>query len=202
MKIFVAGAIIFTISDYILIFGKVGFEPMGLQGSAIATILQYGFMVIAALFYILFNEKNRKYGVELFSILHAKHEIYRFCTISWPIILDKATIACAYIWLGKMISPLGTEAVAAFSAIKDMERMAFLPAIAFAQIITFLISNDIGANDIKAVKVNIKKLLFSWIHGEWYSSGNGCKTNFLSLFDRQGEFTYLVLQTFPYIAYA
>lgn len=202
MKIFVAGAIIFTLSDYILIFGKFGFEPRGLQGSAIATILQYGFMVIAALFYILFNQKNRKYGVELFSIIDSKHEIYRFCTISWPIILDKATIACAYIWLGKMIAPLGTEAVAAFSAIKDMERMAFLPAIAFAQIITLLISNDIGANDIKAVKINIKKtLLLAGLLVSGILLVMVAKTNFfLSLFDRQGDFTYLVLQTFPYIS--
>ncbi|QQR62877.1 hypothetical protein IPH67_00080 [bacterium] len=101
-----------------------------------------------------------------------------------------------------MISPLGTEAVAAFSAIKDMERMAFLPAIAFAQIITFLISNDIGANDIKAVKVNIKKtLLLAGFMVSGILVVMVVKTNFfLSLFDRQGEFTYLVLQTFPYIS--
>ncbi|QQR62878.1 hypothetical protein IPH67_00085 [bacterium] len=109
MKIFVAGAIIFTISDYILIFGKVGFEPMGLQGSAIATILQYGFMVIAALFYILFNEKNRKYGVELFSILQTKYEIYRFCTISWPIIFGQGyDCVCIYL-VGKNDFTIGNR---------------------------------------------------------------------------------------------
>ena len=137
------------------------------------------------------------------SIFSEEHEIKRFCLVSWPIILDKATIACAYIWLGKMIAPLGTNAVAAFSAIKDMERVAFLPAIAFAHVITFLISNDVGAQNISAIKINIKKVLFlgivmvcSILAFMLY------KTEFfLALFDRKGDFTELVLQVFPWISF-
>ncbi|HTM06348.1 MAG TPA: MATE family efflux transporter [Patescibacteria group bacterium] len=202
MKIFIFGAFVFVCADYVLIFGKYGFTPRGLQGSAIATILQYGLMSLVALGYIIFNKKNRKYGVKLLSIFSEEHEIKRFCLVSWPIILDKATIACAYIWLGKMIAPLGTNSVAAFAAIKDMERVAFLPAIALAQVITFLISNDVGARNIDAIKVNIKRVLLLGIIMVssilLYMVYN--TRFFLTLFDRQGDFTPLVLQVFPWIS--
>lgn len=202
MKIFIFGALVFVCTDYILIFGKCGFAARGLQGSAIATILQYSLMSIVAFFYIILNKKNRKYGVKLLSIFSDQHEIKRFCVVSWPIILDKATIACAYIWLGKMIAPLGTNAVAAFAAIKDMERVAFLPAIALAQVITFLISNDLGAHNISAIKINIKKVVVLGIIMVCsilcYMVYN--TELFLSLFDRKGDFTPLVLNVFPWIS--
>ena len=38
------------------------------------------------------------------------------------------------------MSHMGPMAGAAFSSVKLMERFAFLPAIAFAQVITFLVS--------------------------------------------------------------
>lgn len=202
MKIFIFGALVFVITDYVLIFGKYGFTAYGLQGSAMATLLQYVTMTIVAVCYVLFNRKNRKYGVNLFSIFTSHHQIKRFMHVSWPIVLDKATLAIAYIWLGKMIAPLGTNAIAAFSAIKDMERFAFLPAIACAHVITFLVSNNIGAQDITAVKINIKKVLL--LAGAMVSSILFLMTMFTSqvlyLFDKQGDFTILVMQVFPVIS--
>ncbi len=202
MKIFIFGAILFVIADYVLIFGKYGFPEYGLQGSAIATLLQYMGMSFVALLYILFNHKNRKYGVSLFSGYGSWSDIVRFVKISTPIVIDKASVAIAYIWLGSMIAPLGTNALAAFSAIKDMERFAFLPAIAWAQVITFIVSNNIGSGDFFAVKLNIKKV--TWMSSIMvfallmivvrYSS------YFLLLFDKKGDFTELVSATFPILS--
>lgn len=202
MKIFIFGAILFVVADYVLIFGKYGFPEYGLQGSAIATLLQYVGMSFVALLYILFNHKNRKYGVSLFSGYGSWNDIVRFVKISTPIVIDKASVAIAYIWLGSMIAPLGTNALAAFSAIKDMERFAFLPAIAWAQVITFIVSNNIGSGDLLAVKLNIKKV--TWMSCIMvfallmivvrYSS------YFLLLFDKKGDFTELVSATFPILS--
>ncbi|MFI5332979.1 MAG: MATE family efflux transporter [Candidatus Babeliales bacterium] len=44
MFAFIAGITVFIFFDYALIFGEFGFSPMGLQGSAIASILQYAVM--------------------------------------------------------------------------------------------------------------------------------------------------------------
>ena len=202
MKIFIFGSILFIFFDYVLIFGEWGFPAMGLQGSAVATIIQYGSMMTIALGYVLFNKKNLKYGIKLFSGFTDTSYIKHLLSLSWPVVLDKSIMAWAYIWLGKMIATMGTNGIAAFCAVKDMERLAFLPALAFAQIITFLVSNDMGTQNWDNIKINIKKILFLassmvtvvlifFIYKQ---------EHILNLFDKKGDFTQLAMQAFPLLS--
>lgn len=204
MKIFIFGSILFVIFDYVLMFGKCGFPALGLQGSAIATIIQYSSMMIISLCYVLFNKKNRKYSINLFSGFSDISYIKHLIVISLPVILDKSIMAFAYIWLGKMINDIGmgTSGFAAFCVVKDMERFAFLPAIAFAQIITFLVSNNVGTKDWDDVKVNLKRiillalimvtgLLAVFVYHRAY---------IIQIFDRRGDFSGVAMQAFPILS--
>src|SRR6185436_5859406 len=74
-------------------------------------------------------------------------------------LVDKTTMAFAYLWLLKMIRPLGVKGVATFGVIYEMERFALIPALALAQVITFLVSNDIGAQNWHGIIDNIKKIV-------------------------------------------
>ena len=202
MKIFIFGSILFVCFDYVLIFGKYGFPAMGLQGSALATVIQYSSMMIIALGYVLFNKKNLKYSINLFSgftdISYVKHLL----AVSWPVVLDKAIMAGAYIWLGKMVATMGTGGIAAFCVVKDMERFAFLPALAFAQIITFLVSNDVGTKNWESVKINIKKTIFlasgmvSIILGFFIYK----RAYIINIFDKKGDFSEIAMQAFPILS--
>ena len=202
MKIFMFGAVVFIVSDYLFIFGA-GFIPaMGLQGSALATVLQYACMLIVACGYVLSSRKNRLYGIDLLSAVRDFSHIKQLLEISWPVMLDKMTFALAYIWLGKMIAPMGTTCVAAYCAVRDIERFAFLPAIACAQIITFLVSNDYGAGRWDHIKTNIKKVIFVAsaavvviLIGIMYWS-----SNILAAFDKKGEFGSVVLYVLPLLS--
>ena len=202
MKIFVFGSMLFVFFDYALIFGKFGFPTLGLQGSAFATVIQYSSMMLIALGYVLFNKKNLKYSITFFSGFRDVSYIKHLLTISWPVVLDKAIMAWAYVWLGKMIATIGTEGLAAFCVVKDMERFAFLPAIAFAQIITFLVSNDVGIQNWQGVKTNIKKtmilatvmvsiILCFFIYQRAY---------IISIFDKNGDFSEIAMQAFPVLS--
>ena len=202
MKTFIFGALVFLFFDYVLIFGKCGFPRLGLYGSAWASLFQYVAISVILLGYILWNKKYYKYAINLFSILKEKSYVSHLASVSWPVILDKATMAMSYIWLGKMIAPMGTSCIATFCVIKDIERFAFLPAIACAQVITFLVSNDRGARNWLAISENIKRVvviafftvffllfLFS-LHIE----------KIVYFFDRQREFTELVVYAFPIVS--
>lgn len=202
MKIFIFGSSLFVFFDYVLIFGKWGFPAMGLQGSALATVIQYVSMMIIALSYVLFNHKNRKYGISLFSALKDVSYVKHLLVLTWPVVLDKAIMAWAYVWLGKMIATMGTSGIAAFCVVKDMERFSFLPAIAFAQVITFLVSNDVGVKNWDNVKSNIKKVVFLatimvvfilavFIYYRAFIIG---------VFDKKGEFSCLAMQAFPLLS--
>jgi len=202
MKIFIFGSLLFVFFDYALIFGKYGFPALGLQGSALATVIQYSSMMIIALGYVLFNQKNRKYGISLFSGLTDVSYVKHLFVLTWPVVLDKAIMAWAYVWLGKMIATMGTCGAAAYCVVKDMERFSFLPAIAFAQIITFLVSNDVGIQRWDNVKSNIKKvlLLASSMVSVILLLFVYKRADIINLFDKKGDFTDLAMQAFPLLS--
>ncbi len=202
MKIFMFGALVFLFFDYTLIFGNFGFPRLGLLGSAYASVIQYATIFVIALGYVLFNEKYRKYAIDLFKVFKDKSHAKKLIKVSWPIILDKATMAGAYIWLGRVISPLGTNCVASFCVIKDMERFAFLPAIACAQVITFLVSNDFSIANWNGIRSNIKKVIFLsagmvlsvLIFFSMYAEPVA------TIFDKKGDFAPLAARAFPIIS--
>lgn len=200
MTLFVLGGIIFIVSDYICIFGKCGLPAMKLFGSAVASIIQYFVMVVGALYYILFSPQQQKYAIRSQSF---DHESARsIIMISWPVMLDKAILAAAKMWLALLISPLGKTALASFAVIKDMEQLAFVPAIACAQVITFLVSNDYSRRDWIAIKNNIKRiiLLASFIVGSIVCLFSYCPEMLIQFFDTKKVFGSFAAQAFPLLS--
>ncbi len=202
MKIFMCGAIVFIFFDYALIFGKFGFAARGLQGSAIATCIQYGVMLIISVLYMVYKKKLRRYSIVLLEPFKDWRYVIHLAKISLPVLIDKTTMAMAYVWLGKMIAKMGTCGTAAFCVVKDMERFAFLPAIAFAQVITLLVSNDVGACRWDAIKTNIKKIIFLALCMVAlilvFFSYNAAFI--IEVFDRKGEFTGMAKTAFPILS--
>jgi MATE family multidrug resistance protein len=199
MQIYIAGVLSFIIVDYVLVFGLYGCPAMGLAGSAIASIVQYIIMASAAMSYVLLNPAYRMYGIHLMNGITQHDQLVRLLALSWPVVIDKATLAAAYIWLGSLLKNLGTNTAATFIVVKDMERLAFLPAIAFAQVITFLVSNDYGIRNWAGIKSNIKKVAFL----------ASCMVlglivilvldpeKIIGIFDQRGEFTPMAATVFP-----
>lgn len=159
MIIHVAGIIAFIFFDYTLILGNLGFPRMGLQGSALATIIQYSLVNVLSIAYIMFNPEYKKYFSQTFFSIFRPGKAFHLLSLSWPIMIDKTTLSLSYVWLSKLIAPMGKTCIATYNVVKDLERFAFLPAIAFAQVITFLVSNKLGARDNEGAMSNIKKTL-------------------------------------------
>lgn len=199
MVIFVVGNICFVLSDYTLIFGKFGFPQLGLLGSAVAYLIQYAFMSCLMLIYILYAQEYKKYEISLYPKKVDKKRFKQFLGVSFPVVLDKMSIAFAYVWLASCMSQLGSTAGASFSMIKLMERIAFVPAIAFSQIITFLVSNDLGKGKWDDIHSNIKKvvLLSSSMVGAILLIGSIWPYAIVNFYGCTGEMCYLVAAVFP-----
>lgn len=202
MVVFLVGAITQIVLQRILIFGAFGLPAMGLQGVALAAIVQQGTMLLTALGFVVFSSKNRRYVIDLFKPISQPSYIKNLIQISWPVTVDKVTFAASYVWLAKIICPMGKYASASFCAVREMERFALVPAVALAQIITFLVSNDIGAGDLSGVKSNIKKVMLMatsmvfiilMIFTIWSSK-------VVWIFDQKGAFTDFVTRAFPPLA--
>jgi len=193
---------IFLFLDYGLVLGEFGLPQIGLCGSAIATIIQYSVMNIIALSYILFNPEYKKYfTVMFFSIFNPKRALH-LLNLSWPIMIDKMAIASSYVWLSKMIAPLGKYAIATYDVVKNLERFAFLPVMASAVIITFLVSNRLGSGDLEGATANIKKT-FLFTSGILLSAIMVLCINaryFVSYFDPQNQFTDFASAALPLVS--
>lgn len=199
MYLFLLGSLVFILFDYALIFGAWGFPALGLQGSAYAFTIQYGVMFTAALAYMLCNPAYRIYQ---FSYKHiAWQQIRSLCALSWPVMFDKAALQMERIWMIRLLAPLGGSVLGALGAIKDMEALAFVPAVAFGQVVTLLVSNEFGAGDFAALKVTIKRCLamatgmvFALLALFMLNA-----TAIIGLFDRQQAFTDFACRAFPVV---
>ena len=199
MLFFAVGALVFIVTDYVCIFGKFGIPEFGILGSAIASCAQYGVMVACACLYVLYSSVYCEYGISLFAGISSWHRVRQLLYLALPIVIDKTMMAWAYVWLAKMISGLGSHALASFSAVKLLERMAFVPAVAWSQVITFLVSNDLGGNNWDRICDNIKRVVLVasimvallLIVFSFYSE------NIIHLIDQQNEFGYITKRVFP-----
>lgn len=201
MQLFMLGAVSFIFFDYALIFGAWGFPAMQLQGSAIASIIQYAVMVCAGFVYIVRSNAHVTYNLSLREGVDWSLAS-KMALLSFPVMVDKAVLAVAKMWMCKMIAPMGTCALGAFNVVKDMEQFAFAPAIAFAQVITFLVSNDYRIKNWDGIKSNVKKIIF-------LSSLMVCTilcifslypAFFIGFFDKKKIFTDFAAQVFPVVS--
>jgi putative MATE family efflux protein len=202
MKLFIFGTLVFLVFDYLFILGGAGFPAMGFLGSAAASVVQYFVMVVTVVIYIMRNEKYRKYGIDLFSSIRSFSYIKELLWLSWPVLIDKATISIAYIWLGKMLAPMGVFALASFTVVRDMQNLALTPGKAFAQVITFLVSNEYGSRNWRGIKSTIKKTVFSSLIMvlALLIIFSIFPTYVIHLLDKKGEFTEFAARAFPLLS--
>lgn len=201
MVLFMVGGVVFVLFDYILIFGKWGFPALQLKGSAFASLIQNMVMFFGALFYFLSNKLYPLYGIDIVRSWNLQEGLTVF-RLSLPVMVDKAILAAAKIWLCYLISPLGKVAMAGFSVIKDMEQLAFIPAIAFAQVITFLVSNDYAKGNWTGIKANIKKVIFlsSLMVFFILLLFSVYPEPIIQIFDKKDVFTSFAAYAFPYVS--
>jgi MATE family multidrug resistance protein len=202
MLIYCFGAVVSVLVSWLLIGGNWGFPALGFYGSAIAMVLQHVAMFLAALIYLMLHTEYRAYKINLFKCMWSLSYVRQLFMLSWPVVIDKATLAAAYIWLVKMFAPMGTGGVATYNIIKDMERFALAPAVAFATIITFLVSNNMGARDWVGIKSNIKKTVFLATFFVFcvLLIFSVFAESIIRIFDKKGDFTALASAAFPLLS--
>jgi MATE family multidrug resistance protein len=197
MYFFVLGACSFIFFDYALIFGMFGFPAWGFLGSATAFALQYIIMFCAALAYVIWKKEYKIYNI---NFMRSSWSLLRsIFKLSWPVTFDKSALQIERLWMVRLIAPMGSFALGSLNVIKDMEALAFVPAVAFAQVATLLASNEFGARHFDAIK-KITKIIFTFasiavalLAGLFVLNAHAI----ISIFDRQHAFTDFAAQAFP-----
>lgn len=205
MYLFMTGSTLFVFFDYVLIFGKLGFPKMGFMGSATASVIQYSIMLIGAFIFIL--QKQKKYDIKFFRLIKFEN-IIKLISLSWPVMLDKASLALCNIWLGRMMGIITAGTInpvmilGAYTALKDIERIALVPGLAFAQVLTLLTSNDSSSGNWSGIMATLKRvflLSYTMVSIILLIFFLGLKS-YLNIFDVNNVFTSFVIKAFPIVA--
>lgn len=137
--------------NYILIFGHFGFDPMGIEGAALATIISYMFNVVAYLFLLKIPHAK----LNLIPIIRIK-DLKRVWNIGWSASLDRGISSLSFLVFVSIITAYGTAELAGYQVGLRIEGIAFMPGFGFAIASMALVGQNIGAgNKDKAFNMGI-----------------------------------------------
>jgi MATE family multidrug resistance protein len=147
MYITITGNVLNIILNYIFIFGKLGFDQMGLYGAGLATLLSRVFMAILMICFVYFNKRFSKLW-----------KAFRFRGISWYLtteilklgfpmsfqfIFEVSTFSFAAVMIGWM----GTSPLAAHQIAINMASITYMIALGISSAATIRVANQLGQKD-------------------------------------------------------
>lgn len=146
------------ILNYIFIFGKLGLEPMGIRGAAIATVIARIIELIIVLIYFkLVNNDIRFHFKDLF--LKDKLLVKDFIKYSTPVILNELIWGAGISTIAGIIGHLGKSAVAANSITQVTRQLAMIVSFGMSSAAAILIGKAIGENDEERARLYSKRFV-------------------------------------------
>ena len=137
--------------NYIFIFGKCGFEPMGVYGAGLATLISRILNPILLGGYFVCAKHYREY-IALFShkAKHWKNSLL-LLKMGLPISGQMVLEALAFIVTGIMMGWLGTEAISANQIGNTYGNCTFLMVLSLGSATTICVSHAFGRRDINEI---------------------------------------------------
>jgi putative MATE family efflux protein len=151
-------AITNCILGYIFIFGKLGFEPMGIKGAGIATAIADTVLFLIYIFHFLYFKLFKKYNALYFRSIYFA-QIIPIIRLSTPIVLQNMIGIGSWWFFFLSIERLGEHELAVSGILKSLFVFIGIPVWSFASTSNTIISNIIGQNRINDVIPVLKKVL-------------------------------------------
>lgn len=151
--------IINIIVAYVLIFGKLGFAPMGVTGAAVATVISQAAAALIGLF-ILFNKHGilTSYLNKSFFNLNIKQvtDIYR---VGLPSSMESIFWQLAAVILTRAILTYGDIPFAAHQLGLQAESISYMPAAGIGIAATAFVGQALGAKDKTLAETYLKQIV-------------------------------------------
>ncbi|MHB0937959.1 MAG: MATE family efflux transporter [Armatimonadota bacterium] len=150
-----ASVIVTAILDPLLMFGKLGFPNLGLNGTAWATL----WTQMAALAALVLHMQIRK-SVVTPSWRNLQVDwatIWHITRIGVPSAVQQSLVSVSMLFVVGFVNAFGKTATAAFGVASRFDQLAFIPAMTFSMAISTLAGQNIGAGKLHRVRE-----IFGW----------------------------------------
>lgn len=158
MKVSIATMGVNAICNYVLIFGKLGFPAMGVEGAALGTVIARLFEM--AFYLSLIIRKRMYFTTEMMMFSALGREILRtYMQKAVPLIFNELlwTVGISvYFW---SYAHLSEAAVPAITISEQCGQIAAVMAMGTSSAVSVLIGAELGANALEKARDNCKKLL-------------------------------------------
>lgn len=154
----IAAAVLNTGLNYVLIFGKLGFEPMGANGAAYATLISQ-FTNFLIMFIMLFENGNYLRKNQEEKEITAKFHWKQYAEMLFPILI------CEFMWsLGENVyaaiyGRIGTESSAAMTLINPIQGLMIGALCGLSQAASVIIGKKLGNKEYEDAYAAAKKLI-------------------------------------------
>ncbi|MBU7001339.1 MAG: MATE family efflux transporter [Theionarchaea archaeon] len=131
--------------NYILIFGKLGCEPMGVRGAALGTTL--AFILGASIYTILLKKRKLKLYVTFKGFSLDFSTLRKVLAVGTPAALEQLVIQIGFLVYMVIITSFGTVSIAAHQIGLRIQSLAFMPGMGFSIAATALVGQNLGAGN-------------------------------------------------------
>ena len=144
--------------NYVLIFGKLGFPAMGVEGAAWGTLIAR--MAEMAFYLFILLRKKTVFTLDMTAFRWLRRtQLVSFAKRTWPLVFNEvlwSTGVSIYFWA---YSRLSEASLPALTIAEQISSLASVMATGTASAVAVLIGTELGANRLAQAKSNAKKLV-------------------------------------------
>lgn len=146
-----ASLVIDVALNYIFIFGKLGFEPMGVRGAAMATLIARISETIIIFTYVRFIDKKLRFRVKM--LRHIDIGLLKdFLKYGTPLILGQLVWGTNLFANSMILGHLGESVTTAVSIANTLNNLMYVAVNGLAGAVGIVIGKKVGAGDIGNIR--------------------------------------------------
>lgn len=132
-----------VVLNYVFIFGKLGFSPLGVKGAAVGTV--FSFVLGSFVYGVLLLERKLRLYISLKGFFPDFSLFRKVLNIGTPAAVEQLIIQMGFVVFTVIITTFGTECIAAHQIGMRIQSFSFMPGFGFAIAATALVGQNLGA---------------------------------------------------------